>query len=248
METESEIDVEVNPSEPDEEGGAAAMADEDMEHEGQILDNDDDPPLINIDEEFPAAQPARPNTPGDPADVNLDLPFMDRFAADVRDRERREFEYQNSLHAYMRYLRGMFDTIDRWMADENRGRPFPYFIEFAHHNWMYHLLPWREQNRINRLRTILSEIEDRARQEEETRFFEEADGNEEAAHRSHPMCSICLYDLRNASFVAVVMMCGHMFHRRCINRHLQTVNTNCPICGSFQMMADGVRVFMSFNN
>lgn len=152
-------------------------------------------------------------------------------------KERKDIEFQRQedlVPGYMRTLRDLFDEIDGWLAVGGGIVPIPNdFRRFARQNWCVRMLPIEERVRISKLRLRLDMIilDEKARKEAE--FWDHVEQIEPNARSSMPLCSICQFDLRNDAFNVNRLTCFHMFHERCITRHLEN-NTNpmCPNCNT----------------
>lgn len=174
--------------------------------------------------------------------------YLDRVEREVREREADEFAEQSLTPGYMRTLRDLFNQIDEWLSIGGGIAPFPeHFKRFVRHNWCVRLLPIEERIRISklRLRFDLLIIEEKARKE--AAFWESVEQNETNVRDLSPLCTICRFDLRNESFaVHRLDRCGHMFHKRCIERHLENnLNPKCPNCNA-ALFGPGARVVFNF--
>lgn len=131
-------------------------------------------------------------------------------------------------------LRDMFDEIDEWLAVNGGEEPIPQgFKRFARHSWCVRLLSRKERIRVSKLRYRIDMIMEEADATKETEFWETVERNDENARTLIPSCLICTFDLRNESFVVNRLSCGHMFHQRCIDRHLvDNNNPRCPNCNT----------------
>lgn len=172
--------------------------------------------------------------------------YLVNVEREIRERESNEFSEQSLTPGYMRSLREMIGDIDAWLDNEGGIAPFPErFKRFARHFWCVRLLSIDERIRISKLRLRFDLlIQEKAR--EEAAFWEAVEQNEANALTLNPSCTICRFDIRNESFVANRLSCGHTFHDRCINRHLlDNQNPRCPNCMT-QLLGAGERLHFNF--
>lgn len=221
-----------------------------------VLDTEDDEtqdvpfrdgPDLFADESFEA--PTTPPLPVNVIPLGQDEDYITHVEREIRQREDAEHAEQQLAIGYMRNLRDMFEEIDEWLNNNGGVAPFPHhFKRFMRHNWCLRLLKRKERIRINKLRyrydMILEDEDERA----ETAFWDEVELNEPNTRTLNPACTICRFDLRNESFVVDRLTCGHMFHQRCLNRHLdddENTNPRCPNCNT--AVIPGARERVHFN-
>lgn len=186
--------------------------------------------------------------PSPPANVSpIQEDYLTRVEREIRDRWDDEFATQMLSPGYMRTLRDMFERIDEWLGIGGGVAPFPIsFKRFMRHNWCFRKLPRSERIRINNLRLRHDMILEDEDARKEAAFWEEVERNEPNARNLLPACSICRFDLRNESFTIQKLNCGHMFHTRCIERHLDgNRHPRCPNCNEPTINA-GERVHLNY--
>lgn len=214
------------------------------------------PRLINLDTDDDDTQDVPIQNGQDLlAGVNLDVPptppgrvspidYLVRVESEIQQREDDEFEKQLMTPGYMRNLRDMHDDIDEWLGIDGGVAPFPEtFKRFIRHNWCMRKLPRSERIRISKLRLR----RDMILMDEEAAFWKEAERNELNVQTLNPICAICRFDLRNESFTIKSLSCGHTFHTRCIDRHLdaENINKRCPNC-NFVPNGTGERTYLTY--
>lgn len=216
-----------------------------------ILDSDDETQDVFpngqdlfADEDFDA--PSSP-PPGQVSPLN-NVNYLDRVERECRERENYEHETQLLSPGYLNMFRNMFEEIDGWLSVDGGQNPLPMgFKRFARHNWTVRLLPIEERFRISKLRYRIDQliIEENARID--YNFWERVERAEANVYQLNPLCSICRFDLRNEEFTIRRLECGHMFHCRCINRHLTNNNNpRCPNCNE-NVSGAGEHVQMNYN-
>lgn len=200
-----------------------------------ILDTDDDETqdvpfqngqdLIAL-ENFDAPPSPQPNVSPNQID------YLDRIERETNTRWDEEYFEQMLSPGYIRALKDMYEEIDEWLDIDGGVAPFPAsFKRFMQHNWCLRKSTRKDRIRVNKLRLrydmILNEEDARL----EALFWEDVVRNEANARNLIPGCSICQHDLRNESFSVQRLNCGHMYHTRCIERHLEDNNNpRCPNC------------------
>lgn len=188
---------------------------------------------------------AQPTPPRNVSPVQVD--YFVRVESEMKQRWDDEYIEQMLSPGYMRVLRNMFEEIDDWLENNGGVEPFPQnFERFMRHNWCLRKLSRMERIRINKLRLKYDMISEEKDARAETVFWGQVDRNEPNARRLIPGCSICQHDLRNESFTVQKLRCGHMFHTRCIERHLDdNDNPRCPNCNVYTNNI-GERVHFSY--
>lgn len=170
---------------------------------------------------------------------------MSKIIAEIRQREAHEHETQLLSQGYQSMLRGMWNDIDDWL-DAGGSEPVPVdFKRFPRHNWYVRSLPRNQRIRISKLRLRLDQTLNEETVRQHAVFREAVERAEINTRNSSPFCCVCRFGQRNKEITVNKLICGHMFHTRCVTRHLKdNINPMFPNCNA-PVANSGERVHFS---